>query len=55
MENTLQDLDHQIQIVNMQIAYETDNDAKQKLNLKIQSLRLKKEIAEIRKKIEALG
>lgn len=55
MENTILDLDHQIQIATQQLAFEKDNDLKQKLTTKLQKLKLKKEIEEIRKRIDALN
>ena len=54
MENVIQDLDHQIQIATQQMTYEKDNSTKQKIIAKIKKLKLQKEIAEIRKQIEAL-
>ena len=55
MENEIQELDHQIQILNQQLAYEKDSQKKADLSRRIQKLKLQREIATIRKRIEALS
>ena len=55
MENEIQDLDHQVQILNQQLAYEKDGQKKADLGRRIQKLKLQREIATIRKRIEALS
>jgi hypothetical protein len=51
----LQDIDHQISITSQQLAYEKDPNKKTELGKKIQKLRLQREIATIKKRIEALS
>ena len=55
MENEIQDLDHQIQLVTQELAYEKDGQKKADLSRRIQKLKLQREIATIRKRIEALS
>jgi len=55
MENEIQDIDHQIQIANQKLAYEKDGQKKADLSRRIQKLKLQREIATIRKRIEALS
>lgn len=49
------ELDHQIDITNRQIAYEKDLQKKEILNKKLQKLRLQKEIAVIKARIDAIS
>ena len=55
MENRIQELDQQIDIATRKLAYEKDNEAKQKLNKQIQKLKLQREIEVIKKRIKALS
>jgi hypothetical protein len=55
MENTIQDIDHQIQIAQQELAFEKDSDAQKKYQLTIQKLKLRREIAVIKKRIEQLS
>ena len=53
METT--ELDQQIDITNRQLVYEKDPQKKEILNKKLQKLRLQKQIAVIKAKIDAIS
>ena len=55
MENTIQDIDHQIQIAQQELAFEKDSEAKKRYQVKLKKLQLQREIAVIKKRIQQLS